>query len=120
MTVLRNRPSVDYASPAEAAEVLGISRDAARKRFQRAGNLLKVRGRYWVLWRDLRAMLPGGELGCQVITTRQVAAAYGMTVQGARLRLQRKGAARKIGGRWVTYASLVAAACPEEFQALAR
>jgi len=120
VTALRNRPGPEWASPAEAAKVLGVSRDAARKRFQRAGKLWKVRGRHWVLWRDVRAMLPGGELGCQVITTRQVAAAYGMTVQGARLRLQRKGAARKIGGRWLTHASLLAAACPEEFQAMAR
>lgn len=53
-------------------------------------------------------------------STREVAAMLGMTVSGARKWLRRNGGARKVGGRWKTTPSRLAAAFPEEFQALAR
>ena len=53
-------------------------------------------------------------------STADVAVMLGMTVSGARKWLRRNGGARKVGGRWKTTASRLAAAFPEEFQALAR
>jgi hypothetical protein len=113
MTVKAHRPGPDYLSMSEAAQALGGTRDAARKRFKRNGvPLVRVGGEHFVNQRHLRDMLPYGVIESGWLSTTDAAKLMGLGVQGARLRLQRDGAVRRLGGRWVTSRRLLAAAYP--------
>jgi hypothetical protein len=61
-----------------------------------------------------------GKIGRVYYSMAEVGQMTGKSTDAARKWLQRLGACRKLGGRWVTTTSQLAAAFPEAFQAFAR
>ena len=90
---------------AEAAAVLGCSRDAARKMLQRLGKAYRIKGRWFARLYDVEQLLRKE----RSFSTTEIANVLGMTVSGARKRLRRTGAGRKIRGRWSTNVSQLVA-----------